>query len=96
MEGISVAINDSFDVVYFDLYLISFDIYLINVLAKSAKAERCRDIMFKLTLYCLTVTVEDINLWRRYRYEDINYRCEDINILGTRYFGVLDSTLSAR
>ena len=38
MEGISVAINDSFDVVYFDLYLISFDIYLINVLAKSAKA----------------------------------------------------------
>ena len=52
--------------------------------------------MFKLTLYCLTVTVEDLNLWRRYRYEDINYRCEDINILGTRYFGVLDSTLSAR
>ena len=38
MEAISVAINDSFDVVYFDLYLISFDIYLINVLAKSAKA----------------------------------------------------------
>ena len=42
--------------------------------------------MFKLTLYCLSVTVEDLNLYQRYRYEDIN-------ISGTRYFAALNSTL---
>ena len=51
--NISVAINDSSDVVCFDLCL-------INVFAKSMKTERCTDIMFKLTFYYLSVTVEDL------------------------------------
>ena len=55
METISVAINDSSDMPCFDLYL-------INIFAKSKKAERCTDAMFKLTLYCLSITVEDLNL----------------------------------
>ena len=45
---------------------------------KYTTAERCTDITFKVTLYCLS----DIN-------ED---RCENINILGTRYFVLLDAT----
>ena len=47
------------------------------------------DVMFKLTPYCLSVTVDDLNLYRRYRYEDIN-------ILSARYFVLLESTLGAR
>ena len=54
MKTISMAINDSFDVLCFDLYL-------INIFAKSTNAERCTD-MFKLTLYDVSVTVEDLNL----------------------------------
>ena len=50
-----MAINDSFDVLCLDLYL-------INIFAKSTKAERCIDNMFKLTLYCLSGTVEDLKL----------------------------------
>ena len=53
-ETISLAINDSSDVRCLDLYL-------INIFTKSTKAERCTDIKFKLTLYCLSVTVEDLN-----------------------------------
>ena len=54
--------------------------------------------MFKLTLclfvtaenlYCLSVTIEDLNSSWKYRYEDIN-------ILGTCYFVLLDDTLGAR
>ena len=55
MKTISVAINDSSDVLCFDLYL-------INIFVKSKKTERCTDVMFKLTLYCLSVAVEDLNL----------------------------------
>ena len=55
METISVAVNDSSDV-------LCFDHFLINTLEKSMKTERCTDVMFKLTLYCLCVTVEDLNL----------------------------------
>ena len=55
METISVAINDSSDVLCFDLYL-------VNIFVKSMKAERWTDVTFKLTLYCLSVTVEDLNL----------------------------------
>ena len=47
VETISVATDDSTDVLCFELYL-------INIFAKSAKAERC-------TIYCLSVTVEDLN-----------------------------------
>ena len=54
-ETFSVAINDSSDVLCFDLYL-------INIFAKSTKAERCTDVMFELRLYCLSVTVEDLDL----------------------------------
>ena len=60
-----MAINDSSGVLCFDLYL-------INISAKSTKAKRCTDIMFKLTLHCLSVTAEDLNLQQRYRYENIN------------------------
>ena len=52
VETISVAINDSSD-------MLCFDLYLINLFAKS---EKCTDIMFKLTLYCLSVTVKDLNV----------------------------------
>ena len=40
----------------------SFDLYLINILTKSRESERYTDIMFKLAFYCLSVTVEDLNL----------------------------------
>ena len=66
-----------------------FDLYLINIFTKSMKSERCKDIMFKLALYCLSVTVADLNLQWRYRYEDIN-------ILVTRYSVPLYTTLGAR
>ena len=78
METISVAINGSSDVRCFDQYL-------INIFTKSRKAERCTDVMFKLAFYCLSVTAEDLNLQQRHRYEDIN-------ILSTRYFVLLDTT----
>ena len=55
VETISVTITDSSNVRCLDLYL-------INAFTKSAKAERCTDTTFKLTLYCLSVTVEDLNL----------------------------------
>ena len=55
METILVAINDISDV-------LCFDQYKINKFAKSKKAERCRDVIFKLTLCCLEVTVDDLNL----------------------------------
>ena len=35
---------------------------LVDIFAKSTKAERCLDVMFKLTLYCLSFTAEDLNL----------------------------------
>ena len=38
------------------------DLHLIYIFAKSRKAERCRDVMFKLACYCLSTTVEDLNL----------------------------------
>ena len=50
-------VSDSFDVQCLDLNL-------IIIFMKYTKAERCTDIMFKLTLYCLSVTVEDLNLSR--------------------------------
>ena len=81
VETISVAINDSSD-------LLCFDLYPFNIFAKSVKAERCTDVLFKLTLYCLSVTIEDLDLYRRYSYGDIN-------VLGTCYFVLLDSTLGA-
>ena len=65
MKTISEAINGSSGVRCFDLYL-------INIFTKFRKAERCADAMFKLAFYCWCVTVEDINLQRRHRYEDIN------------------------
>ena len=43
VETISVAISDNSDALCFDLYL-------INIFEKSTKAERCTDVMFKLTL----------------------------------------------
>ena len=55
METISVAISDIFDV-------LSFDLYLVNIIEKSMKAVRYTDIMFKLTLHCLSITGEDLNL----------------------------------
>ena len=39
-----------------------FDLYLINKLTKSIKAERCTDIKFKLKVNCLSVTVKDLHL----------------------------------
>ena len=54
VETISVTINDSSDVLCFDLYL-------INIFMKTMKAEGCRDVIFKLTL-CLYLIVEDPTL----------------------------------
>ena len=70
VEIILKAVNDSSDVLCFDLHL-------INVFKKSTKT----DVMSRLTLYCLSVTVEDLN------------RYGNIHILGTHYFVLLDSTL---
>ena len=56
VETISVGVNDSSDVLY-------FDVCLINIFAKSTKVERCTDVMFKLTLSCLSVIVEDLDLY---------------------------------
>ena len=55
VETIPVAVNDSSDV-------LSFDHFLINTFENSMKVERYTNVMFKLTLYCLYVTVEDLNL----------------------------------
>ena len=55
VETISLALDDISD-------LLCFDLNLMNIFAKYKKAERCTDVMFKLTLYCLFVTVEDLNL----------------------------------
>ena len=60
-----MVINDSSDVLCFNLNL-------INIFAKSTKAERSTDVKFKLAIYCLLVTVENLNLKQRYRYKDIN------------------------
>ena len=49
--------------------MLCFDLHLINIFAKSAKAETCTDAMLKLTLNCLSVTVEDLNL-----YEDTHIK----------------------
>ena len=54
-----MATNDSSD-------LFCFELYLINVFAKSTKKERYADVMFKLALHCLSVTVEDPYFYRRY------------------------------
>ena len=81
VETISVVISDSSDMLYFDLYL-------IYVFDKSTKAERCADIMFKLTLHCLSCAVEGLSLSWRYRHEDMH-------ILDTHYFILLGSTLGA-
>ena len=43
VETISVIINDSSNVLCFDLYL-------IHIIGKSMKAERCIGVMFNLTL----------------------------------------------
>ena len=51
VEFISVAINESSDV-------LCFDPYLINIFSESSKADRCTDVIFKQTLYCLSVTVK--------------------------------------
>ena len=45
--------------------------------------------MFKLAFYCLYVTVEDLNLQQKHRYEDLN-------ILGTQYFVLLHTTSGTR
>ena len=55
VETISVVINDNSGVLCFDLYL-------INSFAKSTKAERCTETMFRLTLCSLPLTVKDLNL----------------------------------
>ena len=55
MEIILVAMTDSSDVN-------SFDLYLINIFTKSTKAERCTDVMFKATLYCLMLILFNINI----------------------------------
>ena len=65
METISVAINDSSDVLCSDLYL-------IKIFAKSTNTERCiktkgESETLKVKLYRLSVTVADLNLYRRYR-----------------------------
>ena len=55
METISVAMTGSSD-------MHCLGLYLTNIFTKSRKAERCTDVMFKLAFYCLSVTVEDLNL----------------------------------
>ena len=49
-----MAINDSSDV-------LSFDLYFLNIFKKSTNAERCIDVMFKMALYYFSVTIKDLN-----------------------------------
>ena len=56
VETISVAIKDKSN-------MICFDLYLINIFLKSTKAERCTDVMFRLTLYCLSGTYIGWTRW---------------------------------
>ena len=79
VETISVIITDSYDVQCLDLYL-------IDILTKSAKAERRTDTTFKLKLKCLSVKLK-IEIHNEDRYK--------INILGTHYFVLLVDTLGA-
>ena len=55
MERISVVITGKCDVS-------CFGSYLINIFLKSRKAEREREDMFKQGNYCLSVTVQDLDL----------------------------------
>ena len=55
VETTSKAINNSSD-------LLCFDLCLMNIFEKSSKAERWRDVLFKVTLYCFSVTAKDLNL----------------------------------
>ena len=82
VETILVAIAGSSSVCCFDLYL-------INMLTKSTKAERCTDITFRSTLNSLSVTVENLHLQWGCRYEDAI-------ILGTHSFVLLDANLGTR
>ena len=65
------------------IVLMCFVLYLRN--SRRQRGRRYVHVDFLLFI----VTVEDLNLQRRYRYEDIN-------ILGTSYFAALDSTLGTR
>ena len=49
-----MAINDSSDV-------LSFDLYFLNIFKKSTNAERCTDVMFKMARYYFSVTIKDLN-----------------------------------
>ena len=55
METISVAITGKSDVR-------CFGPYLINIFRKSRKTERDADVMLKQDYYCLSVTVQDLDL----------------------------------
>ena len=56
------------------------NLYLINIFTKSTKEMHRR--------YVQSLTVEDLNLQQKFRYEDMN-------ILGTRCFFLLDAALGA-
>ena len=63
---------------------------VINVYLRNLQRQKeacCRRYVHADTL--LSATVEDLNLSRRYRYEDIN-------ILGTQYFVLLSANLGAQ
>ena len=78
-ETISVTINDSSD-------LLCFELYLINIFVKSAKGRELRRCYLQSDTYYLSLIVEDLNLQQRYRHEDKN-------ISGTCYFITLNSNL---
>ena len=87
VETISKAIKDSSDVLCFGLYV-------INVFEKSTKAERCTDVIFKLTLYCLCYCwkskfITKIYVWRHtyFRYELFRSRLYFSCTVGARHEG---------
>ena len=59
MKTISVTLNGSSGRLFF---LPISNRYICEIYKRD---ERCPDVIFKLTLYCLSVTVEDLNLQRR-------------------------------
>ena len=76
--------------------MICLDLYLINIFVKSTKAERCTDVMFRLTLYCLSGTYIGCTRWNGIPLVKTNYIYVYIsNIVITHYFVALDSTLGA-
>ena len=65
----------------------------MNIFVKSTEAERCTDVMFRLTLYCLSGTYIGWTRWNGDTTSKNKLYIYISNIVSTHYFVALDSTL---